>query len=65
MPPEITGSYGHRKMRGNDETAALSHSGHERSSHCNFSGTENAAAVKTLLERIETGLRWQVPNRNG
>jgi pimeloyl-ACP methyl ester carboxylesterase len=57
VPPEITDGY-KQKMRENHGKQRLYRTAFvERGSHCTFSVSENAAAVETLLERIETG-RW-------
>jgi pimeloyl-ACP methyl ester carboxylesterase len=57
VPPEITDGY-IQKMRENGGKRRLYRTAVvERGGHCNFSVAENAAAVETLLERIETG-RW-------
>jgi hypothetical protein len=57
VPPEITDGYV-QKMRENDGKRRLYRTAVvERGGHCTFSVAENAAAVETLLERIETG-RW-------
>ena len=64
VPPEITDGYV-QKMRENHGKRRLYRTAVvERGGHCTFSVAENAAAVETLVERIETG-RWPVPNRNG
>jgi hypothetical protein len=57
VPPEITDGYV-QKMRENHGKRQLYRTAVvESGGHCNFSVAENAAAVETLLKRIETG-RW-------
>lgn len=56
VPPQITDAYV-QKIEANKGNAALYRSAFvDRPGHCTFSAAESAAAVETLLSRLDTGL---------
>lgn len=56
VPPEITDDYVQKMAVNNGNTALYRTAVVDRPGHCNFDASEAAAALETLLQRLDTGV---------